>query len=183
MNITQLTWGAVCGFALGFTTTIVFYRTNAHTHKATITQPTLTTNPSSSLATNPSPVSTNSTSTTQIEEPTDEASAETAVAPPETLINASEYDTQLIKTIQHKWQDLLAHHSGFIRSGKVTVTFQLQADGKIGEVQILKSGGFTLDVIGQQAVTQSAPFAPWPAEMQRTYADHTRTITFTFTYQ
>ncbi|HEY5297815.1 MAG TPA: hypothetical protein VIK59_07805 [Verrucomicrobiae bacterium] len=95
-----------------------------------------------------------------------------------------EYDGRFIEAVRQRWYDLLDSH-GFAadRTGKVTLRFHLNYDGRITDMQVLdNSVGELLCLFCQDAVTDPAPFAPWPSDMRRIVGENYREITFTFYY-
>jgi hypothetical protein len=94
------------------------------------------------------------------------------------------YDAVFIEAVTQRWYDLLdSRQFAMDRSGKVTLRFHLNYDGSIADMKVL--GNTVGDVLGyvcQKAVTDPAPFAPWPSEMRRLIGENYREITFTFYY-
>jgi outer membrane biosynthesis protein TonB len=94
------------------------------------------------------------------------------------------YDAAFIEAVTQRWYDLLdSRQFAMDRSGKVTLRFHLNYDGSIADMEVL--GNTVGDVLGyvcQKAVTDPAPFAPWPADMRRMIGENYREITFTFYY-
>ena len=94
------------------------------------------------------------------------------------------YDAAFIEAVTQRWYDLLdSRQFAMDRSGKVTLRFHLNYDGSIADMKVL--GNTVGDVLGyvcQKAVTDPAPFAPWPGEMRRIIGENYREITFTFYY-
>jgi hypothetical protein len=95
-----------------------------------------------------------------------------------------DYDSKFIEAVTQRWYDLLdSRQFAMDRSGKVTLQFHLNYDGSIVDMKVL--GNTVGDVLGyvcQKAVTDPAPFAPWPGEMRRIIGENYREITFTFYY-
>jgi protein TonB len=72
------------------------------------------------------------------------------------------YADRVIQLVSEKWQTngLGALHTAPL----VIVTFDIQRDGSVRNVQIAqRSGNGTLDVSAQRAVIDAAPFPPLPA--------------------
>jgi outer membrane biosynthesis protein TonB len=94
------------------------------------------------------------------------------------------YDAAFIEAVTQRWYDLLdSRQFAMDRNGKVTLRFHLNYDGSIADMKVL--GNTVGDVLGyvcQKAVTDPAPFAPWPADMRRIIGENYREITFTFYY-
>ncbi|MGA2279385.1 MAG: hypothetical protein ABSG80_03675 [Verrucomicrobiota bacterium] len=95
-----------------------------------------------------------------------------------------DYDSKFIEAVTQRWYDLLdSRQFAMDRSGKVTLRFHLNYDGSIADMNVL--GNTVGDVLGyvcQKAVTDPAPFAPWPGDMRRIVGENYREITFTFYY-
>lgn len=95
-----------------------------------------------------------------------------------------EYDSAIIRAVTQRWYDLLeTQHFAYNRFGKVAVYFRLHPDGSITEVKITQDGvGEIWSYVCQDAIQDTAPFAPWPDAMRRTIGTNFREITFTFYY-
>ena len=94
------------------------------------------------------------------------------------------YDAAFIAAVSQRWYDLLdSRQFAMDRSGKVTLRFHLNYDGSIADMKVLENTvGDVLGYVCQKAVTDPAPFSPWPAEMRRLIGENYREITFTFYY-
>jgi hypothetical protein len=69
------------------------------------------------------------------------------------------------------------------RTGKVTLQFKLKSDGNVVEMQTIENTvGTLLGSVCRSSIEEAAPFAPWPADMQRMIGANFREITFTFYY-
>lgn len=94
------------------------------------------------------------------------------------------YDRAIVEAVSQRWYDLLdSQKFASDRTGKVTVKFNLNADGTVTEVKI--SGNSVGDLLGyvcQAAIEQAAPFGKWPPDMRRMIGANFREITFTFYY-
>ena len=94
------------------------------------------------------------------------------------------YDAAFIEAVTQRWYDLLdSRQFAMDRSGKVMLRFHLNYDGSIADMKVL--GNTVGDILGyvcQKAVTDPAPFAPWPGDMRRMIGENYREITFTFYY-
>ncbi len=94
------------------------------------------------------------------------------------------YDAAFIEAVTQRWYDLLdSRQFAMDRTGKVILRFHLNYDGSIADMKVL--GNTVGDVLGyvcQKAVTDPAPFAPWPGDMRRMIGEDYREITFTFYY-
>ncbi|MGD0207795.1 MAG: cell envelope integrity protein TolA [Verrucomicrobiota bacterium] len=95
-----------------------------------------------------------------------------------------DYDSKFIEAVTQRWYDLLdSRQFAMDRSGKVTLRFHLNYDGSIVDMKVLENTvGDVLSYVCQKAVTDPAPFAPWPADMRRIVGENYREITFTFYY-
>jgi hypothetical protein len=93
-----------------------------------------------------------------------------------------EYDAKMIGRIQKRWLELtpLIQMRG---AGQVVVDFQLTPDGHVTDVRVRPTRllGFAVEIC-KQAITDCAPFDPWPAEMRRLIGETSREVTFTFNY-
>ncbi len=94
------------------------------------------------------------------------------------------YDAAFIEAVTQRWYDLLdSRQFSMDRNGKVMLQFHLNYDGSIAEMKVLENTvGDVLGYVCQKAVTDPAPFAPWPADMRRMIGENYREITFTFYY-
>lgn len=93
------------------------------------------------------------------------------------------YDQALVDAISQRWYALLDERQFALdRSGVVVIEFTLHYDGRISDVEIKKTSvGDTLAYVCRAAITEPAPYAPWPREM-RLQMNDTRRITFSFSY-
>jgi len=93
------------------------------------------------------------------------------------------YDQAMIDAIQQRWDDLLdSRQFALDRTGKVVIEFTLHPDGRVSDVErVSTSVGDTLAYVCQLAITDPAPYAPWPRDMRLQMKDERR-ITFTFNY-
>jgi hypothetical protein len=94
------------------------------------------------------------------------------------------YDAALVEAVTQRWYDLLdSQQFAMDRTGKVTLRFHLNFDGSITEMGVLENTvGDLLGYVCQKAISDPAPFAPWPADMRRMIGENYREITFTFYY-
>ena len=94
------------------------------------------------------------------------------------------YDAALVEAVTQRWYDLLdSQQFAMDRNGKVTLRFHLNYDGTITEMTVLQNTvGELLGYVCQKAVSDPAPFAPWPGDMRRMVGENYREITFTFYY-
>lgn len=95
-----------------------------------------------------------------------------------------EYDAKFIEAVTQRWYDLLdSQQFARDRSGKVTLQFHLNYDGSVTDMKILENSvGDLLAYVCQKAVSDPAPFAPWPSDMREMVGKDYREITFTFYY-
>jgi hypothetical protein len=94
------------------------------------------------------------------------------------------YDRAFIDAVSSRWYDLLdsMSYDGY-RSGQVVVEFNLNYDGRITEMKLVKSTVTeTLALLCQKAVLDPSPFDKWPREMRLMIGEDSRRITFTFFY-
>ena len=94
------------------------------------------------------------------------------------------YDGALIRAVQSRWYNLLdSQRFAEDRTGRVTVSFKLESDGTVQDVEILENGvGAVLSYVCQAAIEEAAPFGKWPDDMRREIGANFREITFTFDY-
>ena len=93
-----------------------------------------------------------------------------------------EYDAKMTGRIEKRWLELtpLIQMRG---AGQVVVDFKLRHDGQVTDVRERPTRLLGLAVeICKQAIMESAPFDPWPAEMRRLIGETGRDVTFTFNY-
>jgi len=94
------------------------------------------------------------------------------------------YDRAFIDAVSSRWYDLLdaASYDGY-RSGQVVLEFNLNYDGRITEMKLVKSTVTELlTLYCQKAVLDPSPFDKWPREMRLLFNSDSRRITFTFNY-
>ncbi|HVU27059.1 MAG TPA: hypothetical protein VHG71_04905 [Verrucomicrobiae bacterium] len=94
------------------------------------------------------------------------------------------YDEAIIEAVQQRWDDLLdSQQFSRDRTGKVTLRFHLNYDGRVTDMQVVENTvGDLLGYVCQKAIEDPAPFAPWPGDMRRMVGENYREITFTFYY-
>ncbi len=95
-----------------------------------------------------------------------------------------QYDSDFVDAVTYRWYTLLdSQHFALDRTGKVEVRFHLNYDGTITELTVLQNTvGDVLGYVCQKAITDPAPFKPWPEEIHRLIGANYREITFTFYY-
>jgi hypothetical protein len=93
------------------------------------------------------------------------------------------YDRKIIKTIEKRWLELTPRIQMRGR-GQVVVDFQLNPEGGVTDVQVRPTRllGIAVDIC-KQAILESAPFDPWPAEMRQALGERDRNVAFTFNYR
>jgi len=93
------------------------------------------------------------------------------------------YDAKMIETIEKRWLELTPRIQMRGR-GEVVVEFKLNYDGGVTDVQVQPTRLLGIAVeICKQAILESAPFDPWPAEMRKLVGKPEREITFRFNYR
>jgi len=93
------------------------------------------------------------------------------------------YDAAFIAAVQQRWYDLIDNSQILPRSGKVVLQFRLTSDGRITDLRVNEETvGELLTLLCQRAVTDPAPYAPWPSDMRRLIGENHREVTFTFYY-
>ena len=95
-----------------------------------------------------------------------------------------QYDSDFVDAVSYRWYSLLdSQQFALDRTGKVMVRFHLNYDGTITEMTVLQNTvGDLLGYVCQKAITDPAPFKPWPEDMRRLVGANYREITFTFYY-
>jgi hypothetical protein len=95
-----------------------------------------------------------------------------------------QYDSDFVDAVTYRWYSLLdSQQFALDRTGKVTVRFHLNYDGTITQMTILENTvGDLLGYVCQKAISDPAPYKPWPEEMRREIGANSREITFTFYY-
>ena len=94
------------------------------------------------------------------------------------------YDAAFVEAVTQRWYDLLdSQQFAMDRSGKVTLRFRLNYDGAITDMNVVQNTvGDLLGYVCQKAISDPAPYAPWPSDMRRKFGENYREITFTFYY-
>jgi len=93
------------------------------------------------------------------------------------------YDAAFIAMVQQRWYDLLDTSRFTQQSGKVVLEFRLMYDGRITDMKVNGNDvGELLGLLCQRAITDPAPFPPWPSDMRRMIGQNFRDVTFTFFY-
>jgi outer membrane biosynthesis protein TonB len=95
-----------------------------------------------------------------------------------------EYDAEIIRAIQMQWDNLLDQQTfTHDRAGRVVLEFRLNYDGRVTDMKVIET---TVDEIltwlCRRAITDPAPYRPWPADMRRTMGADFRDVRFTFYY-
>ncbi|MDI9402066.1 MAG: hypothetical protein ACOX2U_07150 [Limisphaerales bacterium] len=94
------------------------------------------------------------------------------------------YDAAFIAAVQKRWYDLIDAASIVTAAGKVVVVFKLYQDGRIGDVEEISSTVNSLQgLLCQKAITDPAPYSPWPSELRRAVQGEVREVKFTFYYR
>ena len=95
-----------------------------------------------------------------------------------------DYDNHMVNSITRRWNNLLnSKQFPYRRSGKVVVRFHLHATGAVSDVVVLHTDMDMLQgVVCEKAIQHSAPFGPWPPDMEKIVGKEYREITFTFYY-
>ncbi len=95
-----------------------------------------------------------------------------------------QYDSEFVDAVTYRWYSLLdSQEFALDRTGKVVLRFHLNYDGTITDMTVLQNTvGDLLGYVCQKAITDPAPFQPWPEEMRREVGGNYREITFTFYY-
>ncbi|MDG1891158.1 MAG: hypothetical protein P8L18_07590 [Verrucomicrobiota bacterium] len=94
------------------------------------------------------------------------------------------YDAAIIQAIQQRWFRLLGDlPSARNASGKVVMKFDLMSDGRVQELEVEEDTvGIIQSLLCQRAISDPAPYGPWPRDMRRMVGEDHRNIRFTFYY-
>jgi protein TonB len=95
-----------------------------------------------------------------------------------------EYDAAIVAAIQQRWYDLLDQQA-FARehTGRVILEFRLNYDGRITDMKVIENDvSDLLSYLCQRAITEPAPYAPWPSDLRRLMGADYREVRFTFFY-
>ena len=93
------------------------------------------------------------------------------------------YDAAIIAAIQKRWYDLLDESNFPPRTGKVVIEFRLYSDGRVTDLKVSEEDvGDILTVFCRRAISDPAPYAPWPSDMRRMVGKEYRDVKFTFYY-
>jgi outer membrane biosynthesis protein TonB len=93
------------------------------------------------------------------------------------------YDAAVIAAIQRRWYDLLEDSSAAPKTGKVVLEFRMHSDGGITDLKIVEEDvGEIRALYCRKAVSDPAPYAPWPSDMRRMIGKDYRDVRFTFYY-
>ncbi len=95
-----------------------------------------------------------------------------------------EYDTAIIRAVQSRWYAILENNPAVRNArGKVILAFVMKEDGGIEGLKVVEdSVGFIQSLACQQAVSDPAPYKPWPEEMRRLFPALEREVRFSFFY-
>lgn len=95
-----------------------------------------------------------------------------------------EYDRRLIAAVKSRWLALIEQYTiPGERSGQVQLRFHLNQDGSVTELIVAdNTAGDILALYCQKAVTDSAPFGPWPEELKALVKRNYRELNFVFYY-
>jgi outer membrane biosynthesis protein TonB len=93
------------------------------------------------------------------------------------------YDAAIIAAIQKRWYDLLDQSTFPPRTGRVVIEFRLYSDGRITDLKVTEEDvGDILTVYCRRAISDPAPYGPWPSDMRRMIGKEYRDVKFTFYY-
>jgi hypothetical protein len=93
------------------------------------------------------------------------------------------YDAAVIAAVQKRWYDLLEDSTAAPKSGKVVLDFRMHSDGHITDLKVVEQDvGEIRALYCRKAVSDPAPFAPWPSDMRRLVGRDYRDVKFTFYY-
>jgi len=116
-------------------------------------------------------------------EPTNSPPRKSAAAPKGDPVFVA-YDRPLIEAVQNRWFKLLdEQHFDGSPKGQVTLRFRLHPDGRVSDDVVESTIDAALTQLVQKALTDSAPFPPWPDEMRQKVKGDYREVTFKFFYR
>jgi outer membrane biosynthesis protein TonB len=93
------------------------------------------------------------------------------------------YDAEVIHAIQKRWYDLLEDSTAAPKSGKVVLDFRMHSDGHITDLKVVEQDvGEIRALFCRKAVSDPAPYKPWPSDMRRMIGKDYRDVKFTFFY-
>jgi hypothetical protein len=93
-----------------------------------------------------------------------------------------DYDREFIDAVRTRWYQLLENTSPE-GAGKVVVEFRLLPNGHVTDLKIARNEMSELfGMICGEAISDPAPYRPWPLEMRREIPKDYRDVTFTFYY-
>jgi outer membrane biosynthesis protein TonB len=91
-----------------------------------------------------------------------------------------DYDQQFVDAVSTRWHQLLEDRSG---EGTVVVEFKLYPDGRVTDLQTAHNEvSDMLALLCMQAISDPAPYRPWPMDMRRDFPEGFRLLRFTFYY-
>jgi hypothetical protein len=92
------------------------------------------------------------------------------------------YDAIFKQKVNKRWLELLKAEPLIAqKQGKVVLTFHLRFDGTITDLEVVVNGvGEQFGSMCKRAITESAPFTPWPSDMRWMVGGTYREISFSF---
>lgn len=95
-----------------------------------------------------------------------------------------QYDERFVKLVKERWDSLLeTNKENQNRTGKVVIKFNLQKDGTITNLKVVKNTATDLLAsICQKALLDSGPYESWTPDILKANDKPYRSITFTFNY-
>jgi len=92
-----------------------------------------------------------------------------------------QYDARLFDTIENRWQKNLEFIGREL--GRVEITFTLWENGEVSDIKVERStvDNPLLELKCERAISDSAPYDPWPAKMREDHGDR-RFVRLSFTY-
>ncbi|HTR43998.1 MAG TPA: hypothetical protein VMH87_20485 [Pseudomonadales bacterium] len=94
-----------------------------------------------------------------------------------------DYDERFAEAVQQNWYNLLdSQKFSLDRTGKVVLTFRLNYDGTISQMQFAENSvGDLLGYVCEKAVLDGAPYEAWTEDMRLKLGDHID-VTYIFSY-
>ncbi len=95
-----------------------------------------------------------------------------------------DYDAKVIQAIQQRWFSILgAMPTARNARGKVVLKFDMRPDGSVTDLDIVEDTvGVIQSLVCQKAISEPAPFGPWPDDMKRMIGTDRREVRFSFFY-
>lgn len=94
------------------------------------------------------------------------------------------YDETIIKSVRQQWYKILDASSESNQKGTVVIEFLLRHDGGISDLRVTQSNvSEALADFCSRAISELAPFSPWPERLRGLVGKDYRGIRFEFIYK